>query len=257
MAIDTTYGFNAGQLKDRIENYIGKCSDEFYQYVEDSINLAQFRFCDLHDWEFLHQTGLTLSLVNGQDEYDLSVAAVGYNIPATDVKSIYDATNNRLLRKAELQTIRRFDPNENDGNDDADPTHWAPAGYQRIAIYPADFESVDVKLDAKVQPRPVTNFDPTADPAADPTARLTVPYRYQESFFEFVLAQVLDRENDDRATPKLQSARLMVREDIKADGRRNGDTTDPRIRHWREADLDGHHRRLGPWYWDCDDLDWW
>ena len=256
MAIDTQYGFSAKQVIDHVENYVGNCSDEFTTYVTNLLNMAQFRYASMHDWAFLFKSGIDLNIVNGTTQYELNVASVGYNISADDVKSIYLPDPGKILRKTEVQLFRRIDPEVDDGGANDDPSHWAPVGDQRIEIYPPQFKNATLKIDAKILPTPVTDFT-SEDPSADPAARLAIPYKYQESFIELVLAMVLDRENDDRATSKFQEARLKIREDIADDMSRLADTVDARLRHYREAGQEGNIHSLNSIaFATCDDDEW-
>ena len=249
MAIDTTFGFTAKQMITRVQNYIGSNSTEFDQYVEESINTAQFSFSKKHDWNYLHRTNIPLELVNGTAEYDLNIANTGFNIEAIGVKTIFDITNNRYLKKIPLNDLRRLDPNKDDGSATEVPTSWAEAGDQKIVFYPPNFKNTSLLLDAKVQPTPVTNFS-SEDAAADAAARLDVPYKYQESFYALLLSMVLDREDDDRARGKFEEARRLIREDVDTDMSTLGDTEDPRIKHWQEAAADGIYTGIHPFHFN-------
>jgi len=217
-------GFTYTEIKDRVVNFVGNESPEFQTYVEQSIPLAEFRFCKMHDWSFLRKTGLTLSTVADQAEYDLSVANIGFLMAATDVETIRAEADGVVLKRIDLNQIRRLDAENNDGSENDTPSHWAVAGDNTIRIWPPSVKVMDLKIDGKITPN---------------TTSLSIPYKYQESFIEYVVAMALDRENDDRATAKKQEAMALVRSDILDDMRNLGDTENPRIKSMLEARFDG------------------
>jgi hypothetical protein len=243
VAIDTKYGFSAKQILDRVVSYVGNTSDNFRTYAQDTLNLAQFKYCNAHDWDFLNKTDLALTTDGVTTEYELDLTSIGYNIPASAVRQLWNPDGSKMLRKVESQTIRRIDPESDDGSDSTDLTHWAEIGEQRILLYPPLYKPTILRLDGKILPTPLTNFT-SEDPSADVDARLTIPYRYQESFINYVEAICLDRENDDRWPAKRQLALQMIREDVQSDEFRLGDNMAPRIRHWQEQAFDGNAQQL-------------
>ena len=70
------------------------------------------------------------------------------------------------------------------------------------------------------------------------TSAVSIPYKYQESLIEYVIALALDRENDDRAPIKKQEAMSLIRSDILDDMRNLGDVENPRIRSLMEVRFD-------------------
>lgn len=223
------FGFTGNEIVSRVLAYIGNSTNDIQTYVENSLPLAEFRFSKVHDWDFLHKTALSFAVTNGVSEYDLTVASLGFYMAASDVESVYDETNGRVLRKMTLKDIRRLDPKNDDGDPDRMATHWAPIGDNRIKIYPPEIETGTLKIDGKITPSALstlTNFP-------------TIPYRYQESFIEYIIALALDRENDDRAAPKKQEAIELIRSDVQDDLMSQGDIHDPRIRNINEAAVEG------------------
>lgn len=221
---NTSTGFTYSEIKDRVVNFVGNSSQEFQEYVEQSIPLAEFRFCKMHDWSFLRKTGLTLATSTGQAEYDLSVANIGFLMAATDVETIRAESSNVVLKKLDLNQLRRIDADNDDGSAIDTPTYWSVVGDNTIRIWPPTVKELDLKIDGKITPS---------------TESLSIPYKYQESFIEYVIAMALDRENDDRAPAKKQEAMTLVRQDILDDMRNLGDIENPRIKSLMEARFDG------------------
>jgi len=219
-----TQGYTSSEIVDRVTNYVGNTSQHFKEYVQQAVPLAIFRFCKMHDWSFLRKSGLTLSTVADQAEYDLSVANIGFLMAATDVETIRAEADGVVLKRIDLNQIRRLDAENNDGSENDTPSHWAVAGDNTIRIWPPSVKVMDLKIDGKITPN---------------TTSLSIPYKYQESFIEYVVAMALDRENDDRATAKKQEAMALVRSDILDDMRNLGDTENPRIKSMLEARFDG------------------
>ena len=91
-----------------------------------------------------------------------------------------------------------------------------------------------LKIDAKTKIASMTTL----------TNRLTIPYKFQESFLSYVYAIALDRENDTRFAAKKQEAMFQIREDIQDDMSSEGDVLEPRIKDGREAALDGFSLNL-------------
>jgi hypothetical protein len=229
-----TSGFTGNEIVSRVVKYVGNTTTEFQTYIQNTLPLAEFRFCKAHDWEFLHKTNLSLAVTNGTREYELSVANIGYYMSAENVESIYHEDKGVYLKRKNLQEIRRFDPQNDDGSATDTPTMWAPSGDNKILLWPPTFETSTLKIDGKVSPgalSTLTNFP-------------TIPYRYQESFIEYVVAMALDRENDDRASSKKQEALALIREDIKDDLRQLSNVENPRIQSMREARFDGSGANL-------------
>lgn len=216
-------GFTYTEIKERVINYIGNTSEKFSTYVDQSIPMAEFRFCKMHDWSFLRKSGLTLSTVADQAEYDLSVINIGFLMAATDVETIRAEADGVVLKRVDLNQIRRLDAKNDDGSENDTPSYWAVAGDNTIRIWPPSVKVMDLKIDGKITP----TFDTTI-----------IPYKYQESFIEYVIALALDRENDDRAAGKKQEAMALIRTDILDDMRNLGETENPRIKSMLEIKFD-------------------
>lgn len=238
-------GLTGTEIVARVIRYIGNTTTEFKTYVEESLPLAEYRFCKAHDWQFLHKVNLTLAITNGTSEYDLSVATIGHYMAAEDVENIFDQTNGIYLKRVDLQDIRRLDPKQDDGNADEKPSMWAPVGDNKILLWPPNFATGTLKIDGKISPPAVFNLASTP----------TIPFRYQESFIEYLTAMALDREDEEKATLKKQEAMALIKEDIKDDRRQLSNTANPRIRSLREARNDGWGGAvdLHNWlFWYCD-----
>lgn len=225
----STLGFTGTEIVSRVVNFVGNTTSQFQTFVEQTLPLAEFRYCKMHPWRFLYKQHLPLSVTNGTNVYSLDGTTLGYYMSADDVHTIFDETNGRVLRKIDLKDIRRLDPKSDDGTNIDDLTHWAPLNDNQIYLYPPIFATVTLRVDGWVTPNALTTLSNYP----------TVPYRYQEGFIEYVTAIALDRENDDRAGTKQQSALAMITSDIRADQHQNGETDLPRIRHWNEANVDG------------------
>lgn len=243
MAIDTKYGFSAKQAIDLTIDYVGNCSADFEAYMQNIITIAQFRYCSLHDWSFLNKVDLPLVVDGVTTEYELDLTTIGFNMPASSVRQIWNPSGSHVLRKVESHVLRRVDPESDDGSSGTDVSHWAQIGDQRILLYSPVYKPTTLRVSGKTLPTPLTDFA-SIDPASDVAARLTIPYRYQESFLEYLRAVALDRENDDRAQAVKTSALQLVRQDMQYEEERLGDNTAPRIRHWSEQAVDGNLNQL-------------
>lgn len=235
---NSTTGFTYAEIKERVINFVGNESSSFAEYVEHSIPLAEFRFCKMHDWAFLRKTGLTLTTVTGQAEYDLTVANIGFLMAANDVETIRAEADAVVMKKMDLNQIRRFDTENTDGSAIDTPSVWAAVADNKIRIWPPTTKAMALKIDGKITPN---------------TISLSIPYKYQESFIEYVIAMALDRENDDRASAKKQEAMALVRADILDDMRNLGDVENPRIKSLLESRFDGvgaNNDIPGFNYWD-------
>ena len=224
-----TYGFSGTEIVNRVKSFVGNNKTDFQSFVEQTLPLAEFRFCKVHPWRFLFKKGLSLTVASGTNEYDLSIANIGYYMSAEDVESVVDETNGIVLKKVTLKDLRRLDPKNNDGSSNDQLTYWAPLSDNRIMVYPKTFGVTTLKIDGKITPGALSDLNNYP----------TIPYKYQESFIEYVMAIALKRENDDRAEGMKADAMSMILEDIREDLRSIGDVDQPRIRSSREADFDG------------------
>jgi hypothetical protein len=225
-----TYGFTGTEIVEHAQSFTGNYSSAFQTFLQNTLPLAEFRFCKSHDWKFLNKVNLSLSVTNGTDEYELNASTLGFYMKAEDVRNVYDATNGIYLKKTTLDKIRRADPDHNEGSATQHPTHWAPIGDNRIMLYPPTFASATLKIDGKVTPTALLTLSNYP----------TIPFHLQEAFITYFLSLALDRENDDRAVAKKQEAMGLIRQDIQDDMAGGGDAGDePRMKHMREADVDG------------------
>lgn len=238
---NSTSGFTGSEIVSRVQSYVGNYSASLQTYIQQTLPLAEFRFCKMHDWKFLKRTGLSLAITNGTAEYDLSVGNIGFYMNADDVESIYSETEGLYLKKVDLNQIRRFDPANNDGSSSDTPAMWAAVRDNRIRLWPPSIETGTLKIDGKITPVALDNL------ANFPT----IPYRYQESFIEYVIALALDRENDDRAPMKKQDAMNLIRLDINDDMAGAANTDEPRIKSQFEKADDGVSSSISGFpFWD-------
>lgn len=224
-----SFGFTGNEIVSRVVNYIGNTTTAFSTYVQQTLPLAEFRYCKMHPWRFLYKQHLPLAVTNGNNVYSLDSTTIGYYMAAEDVHTIYDQNMGRVLRQADLKDIRRLDPKEDDGTNADDLTHWAVLNDNQVYLYPPLFKTTTLRVDGYITPTALTDL----------TQYPTIPYRYQEGFIEYVMALSLDRENDDRALAKQQSATSMIMKDIQSDQGQRGTVDVPRVRHWNEANVDG------------------
>lgn len=219
------YGFSGNEVVSYVQNWIGNQDSDFQSLVQQTLPLAEFRFCKVHDWSFLHKQNLSLTVASGTNEYALSVANLGYYMAASDVESVFSTANNRYLQKKTLDEIRRMDPNVGDGTSASAALAWAPVGDNTIVIYPPNFSDTTLKIDGKVKPSALSTL----------TNYPTIPYHRQDSFIQYVLALCLARENDDRANSMKAEAMELIKQDIQDDMRNLADSEDARIKHAAEA----------------------
>lgn len=234
----STLGFSGNEIVEHVKKYIGNQSSTFQTFLENSLALCEQRFCKAHDWSFLKKQNLNLTVVSGTVEYTLETGSIGFYMAASDVYTIFNPANNAVLRKVTLDEIRRMDPDQDDGSTNAQVTHWAPSGDNKIVIYPVTFATTQLKVDGKITPTALLTL----------TNYPTIPYRYQESFIEYVKAIALDRENDDRAPSQRQFAMGLMRQDIADDLASLGDTELPRVKAYGEQVLDGRQANLDQIY---------
>ncbi len=234
---DSTQGFSGSEIVDYVISYIGNNSQEFRAVVTALLPMAEYRYCKAHDWKFLARNNLSLTVASGTDEYTLDTAAIDCEMKAEDVHSVYSTTNGIYLKRTTLEELRRFDVKQDDGNAESMLTMWAPANDNTIVVYPKVFGDTELKIDGK----------------ASPSALLTlsnypsIPFRNQESFIKYIIAQVMERENDGRAAAVKQEAVGMIRQDIQDDMAGNSSSADePRVKHWWEAGNDGVGGDLEP-----------
>lgn len=226
----STSGFSGNEIVSYVRSWTGNPSSEFQTFIEQTLPLAEFRFCKAHDWKFLNKQNLSLTVVSGTNEYTLNTAAIGYEMSADDVKSILDTTRGIYLQRTTLETIRRMDTKQDDGSTTSDITHWAPVGDNTIVVHPKVFQTTTLKIDGKITPtalHTLTNYP-------------TIPYKYQDSFIQYCLALSLKKENDDRADSEIQTAFALIKQDIANDmAGRASSADEPRMKMWWEAGLDG------------------
>lgn len=246
--IDADLGFDGTEFIDRAVAFVGNTSDSFREFAAKSLPFAIQRYARFHDWSFLFKYNLALSVVEGTSEYDLNVANLGFKMDTDSVQTIYNPTNNCVIRKLDLTGYRA---NSYYFNDEAGaepvtaPSVWAEIGANRIILGPQLFETQELKIDGTIIP---SNFSTAAaaydiDTAPDAFDGVfpEIPFEYQEAFFEYFLALTLDRENDDRASAKKSLAADLVNKDIQHDLRRAGDQTGIRFKTIEELFYDGNY----------------
>ncbi len=202
-----TLGFSGQEIVNRVINYTGNSTVAFSTFVAQSLPLAEMRFCKIHDWRFLYRTNLKMTLAGNTEEYTLDSGTIGYYMSSEDCETITDEVNGRVIRKVTVKDIRRLDPMRISGSTQDQVTHWAPTQDNKFLVYPFTFPSVQVTVDGYITPTALSDL----------STYPTIPYRYQESFIEYVIAMALDRENDDRADGKKQNALSLITMDIRDD----------------------------------------
>lgn len=225
----STSGFTGDEIITYVKGFIGNQSSEFQTFLTSLLPLAEFRYCKMHDWNFLQKRNLSLTVASGTEEYTLNTAAIGFEMPAAQVKSVYCPASGIYLKKVGLDEIRRMDPDQNDGNSAAHLTHWAESGDNKIVVYPPTFADTTLKIDGEITPSALlttSNYP-------------TIPFRYQDAFIQTVLATALGKENDDRANAFKQEAIALMRADIATDLAQRASGGDPRIKSQAEQRLDG------------------
>lgn len=146
------YGYTAQEVIQLLKDYTGNQSDSFESYVARELPNAEMQYCKGHDWSFLYKLNLALTVASGTTEYDLNATSIGYYIAATDIINIFDTANNCLLRKTTIDDIRRRDPNNDDGTTNGGLKLWAPAGDNRIVVWPKTFSTTTLRIDGKITP---------------------------------------------------------------------------------------------------------
>lgn len=241
--MDYTNGFTGTEIVERVRRYIGNLSADFKSYIENTLPIAESRFCTFHDWSFLRKVGLDLPVVYGTANYTLSAGAIGFNMTASNVETIYSPDKGFVLRNVDMTQMRRYDPEEDDGTPTDTPTWWARTGDNTIKIWPPKFAGLTLKLDGKISP-PDTGHDLTTL-----SNYPTIPFRYQESFIEYVTGIALDREDDTRAPNKKAEAMALLKMDIADDLRNLGQTMNDRMKSMAEASTDGQYGNIDAYLW--------
>lgn len=226
----SSLGFSGNEIVARVVEYIGNTKSTFQTYVEQTLPLAEFRFCKMHNWRFLYKQNLSLTVVSGTAEYTLDSGTIGYYMAAEDVHTVYDQTQGIILDKKDLKEIRRLDPKSDGGTSNSDLEYWVPTSDNKILVWPSDeFRTTTLKLDGWITPSALTTLSNYP----------TIPFKYQESFIEYVMSLALDHENDDRADTKKSNAIQLMTADIRHDMAQRGDTDQARVRSMAEAAVDG------------------
>lgn len=234
----STNGLSGTEIIAHIQAYTGNTSANMTNFLTTALPLAEFRFCKAHDWAFLTKQNLSLTVSSGTAEYTLDSSSIGYYMAAKDVKNIFSVDGNCYLKKVELDEIRRFDPNQNDGSTIAYAQWWAPTGDNKILIYPQTFKDTALKIDGTITPTALLTLSNYP----------TIPFRYQDSFVEYMKAIALDRENDGRAIAQKQFSMELIKKDIQDDIGSDGDSSEPRIKAYNEQFLDGIGQNLDQLY---------
>jgi len=211
MSPHATSGFSGSEIVSRILQFIGSTNSALQTYLENTLAMAEMRFCKMNDWTFLEKTALSLAVTAGTHEYTLNTAAIGFEMLAKDVHRIYDPTNKIVLTRIKLADIREIDPELNDGSSTNYPMHWAPIQRNKIKLYVPSFANNTLKIDGKILPN-VFNAG-TSTMASYPT----IPYEYQEGFIMYVTALALQHEDDDRYPIIMSTAAEMIKKDIQSD----------------------------------------
>lgn len=228
----STSGFTGTEIVSRVVEFIGNTKDTFRTYVEQTLPLAEYRYCKAHDWSFLHKQNLSLTVVSGTNTYALSPTNLGgYTMNAKDVETIFDPAVGKagVLDEKTVKELRRLDPEVDDGGATQRIRFWAPVNKTDLMVWPPNFETTTLKVDGKISPTPLLTLSNYP----------TIPFENQEAFIEYVIAVALKHENDDRFAEQRDYVIGLIREDIADDMKNLGGTSDPRIRSMGEAAVDG------------------
>ena len=173
-------GFSGTEIVQRVIDYVGDTSSTFENYMLDSLNLAQFKFCKAHDWDFLQRSDLLLACdgTGGPNNFDLAsitdpVSGNAVTIPTSSISMIHTVYPGVVLRKISIQDLRRFDPQETNGTIVDTPTMWCPVSEKRFKIWPDNFDggaSVSFKGALAGQSLPLL----TATSSLSPTVNISV-----------------------------------------------------------------------------------
>lgn len=245
MAINATQGFDGTEIIDRTVAFVGNTTDGFRSFVAKSLPFAIQRYTRFHPWSFLYKYNLPLAVTQGTNEYDLSVANIGFKMDTDSVTAIYNSTDNLQIPKVDMNKFRSTPSLYNASGDPATaPKVWAEIGSNRILLGPELFTSQTIRIDGYIQ---TSNFETAAasydiDSAPDAFDGIypEIPYEYQEAFVEYVIALALDHEIDDRANVKKALVRDLVAKDIEYDLRRQGDQINLRFKTYQEL-FDGDY----------------
>lgn len=246
--IDADLGFDGTEFVNRAVAFVGNTSDSFREFSFKSLPFAIQRYARFHDWSFLFKYNLTLNVTQGTSEYDLNVANLGFKMDTDSVQTIYNPTNNCVVRKLDLTGYRSNSYYFNDiagAEPVTAPTVWAEVGANRIVLGPQLFETQELKVDGTIIPSAfataAANYNISTAPDAFDGVYPEIPFEYQETFFEYFLALCLDRENDDRAVSKKQLVAELINADIQHDLRRAGDQTGVRFKTIDELFYNGNY----------------
>ena len=139
-------GFSGNDIVSRVVSFVGDTSSEFLTYMQDSLNLAQMRYCKAHDWFFLQRSDILITVngTNGVNEYDLSsitdtITGQNISIYTSNIAVIHMPYPGTVLRKITIEDLRRFDPEEVNGSTADSPSMWCPVSDTRLKIWPDTF----------------------------------------------------------------------------------------------------------------------
>jgi hypothetical protein len=239
MAIDADLGYDGTEIIDRVVAFAGNKSGEFRDYVAKSLPFAIQRYAKMHDWSFLFQYNLALTVTEGTNEYILNVASIGFKMSTDNVSKIYATERSRQVVKRDITRLRDDRTFYNSAGAPAiGPKFWAEIGDSTIVFGPELFETQVLRVDGKVDTTAFETasavWDLVSNPGAYDGVFPEIPYKYQEAFVEYVTALALDRENDDRSSQKKGEALALVRRDISDDTRRSGDELSLRMHSLKE-----------------------
>lgn len=228
MAIDADLGYDGTEIIDRVVAFVGNKSDEFRDYVAKSLPFAIQRYVKMHDWSFLFKFDRTLTITEGTNEYELNIANIGFKMSTDNVSKIFSLVSGRQVVKVDITRLRDERRFYNvDSQPVLTPEKWAEIGDSRIVLSPELFEDGEIQVDGKIDTTALESASALWDIGTNPTAYdgvfPEIPYKYQEGFIEYVTSLALDRENDDRTSPKKQLADALIKLDIQDDTRRAGD----------------------------------
>lgn len=204
-------GYTRDELIANVLGIIGNNNIGLQSYLVNQISALQNEFYQLHDWSFAHNsprsTPVTFSTVVGQRAYDLFT--LGQNIVASNIASLICISPNsgQSLMKTTLEDVRVSDPA---GIVVGQPTFWFPVTMQIIELWPVPNIVLQYVVEGKAESTFISDVSNT---------NLSIPYRYQGVFQQYVLIHAMQYERDPRYTSEFQifQAKLntAIREDMR------------------------------------------
>ena len=204
-------GYTRDELITNVMSIIGSNNIALQSYLINQISALQNEFYQLHDWSFAHNSPrsapTTFSTVVGQRAYDL--LTLGLNIVTPNIASIVCITANQgfSLINTTLESVRVNDPS---GIVVGAPTFWFPVTMTQIELWPVP----NVVLQYVVEGKQESTY--ISDPS---NIALSIPYRYQGCFQQYVLIHAMQYERDPRYADEFKVFQMKLQAAIREDMR--------------------------------------